>query len=170
MKRRAILLCSIAILLVLTSVASASPKPPKKFRIKGDTTYMEFHIFDPQIPPIILESEGESIRNIHGTFFMEEGIIPLPTDPPTFVNWGTLEITTKKGDYVRIEFSGGGDLETVIGTFEVVPGSSAHIGMTGTFAGLADQCVLPCDPFIDPECIQISEPDCEGFYVDFVFD
>jgi hypothetical protein len=170
MKRHVTLLCIVAVFLILTSVASASPEPPKKFRIKGDTTYMEFHIFDPQIPPIVLESEGQSIRNLHGTFLMTEGVIPLPTDPPTFVNSGILAITTKKGDHVLIEFAGGGDIETVSGQFEVVPGSSAYVGMTGTFAGLADACTLPCDPFSDPTCTQISEPDCEGFYVDFTFD
>lgn len=176
MKRRMILFCIIAISLVLTNVASASPKPPKKFRLKGDTTYMEFHIFDSVLPYMLIESGGQSIRNIHGTFEMTENVslIPVSPDPLIFHNEGTLWITTKKGDLVTVSFEGEVDVdaETVAGIFVVESGLGAYDGMPGTYAGFADQCALPCDPFdfFGPECTEIPEPDCEGFYVDFVFD
>lgn len=170
MKGRTILLSVAVLLLAFTTIASASPEPPKKFRIEGDTTYIEFHIYDSVPPYIILMSEGRSHRNLHGTFSMSEVAIPTSFDPVTFYNEGTLEIDTKKGDHIVIEFTGTGDIETVTGTFAVLPASTAYDGMTGTFTGLADQCVFPCDPFSDPNCTQVDEPVCSGFYVDFFFD
>ncbi len=164
MKRRMILLCVVAILLVLTSIASASPKPPKKFRIKGDTTYMDFSAF-----PFVFTSEGKSIRNIHGAFSMEEHVIP--SSPTTFTNTGTLWITTKKGPDWELEFVGSGDLETVVGHFSVVSGPTGYGDMAGTYKGITDQCDLGCVPFEEPECpLTFVDPDCPGFYVDFTFD
>ena len=172
MKKLTILICVLAILLVSTSAASASREQPTKFRIKGHTTLMDFQ----GLP--FLQSEGKAIRHITGTFTMDEYVLPVfdpenPYEPPSsFINWGTLTITTKKGDEVLIGFSGMSDEETVTGTFQVTSGTGVYedlIGAAGDYEGIADECDLPCDPLSDPNCVYIEDPDCDGFYVDFTF-
>jgi hypothetical protein len=164
MKKLTILICVLAILLASTGVASASPAQPKKFRIKGHTTIIDLTTFS-------ITSEGKVIQHIQGTFSMQETVIPLNQDLTEFLNFGILTITTKKGDAVVIDFSGSSDNETVQGTFEVTGGTGAYQGFTGggAYEGIADECVLPCDP-TQPGCGPIFDmPDCEGFYVDFTF-
>ncbi|MBM3134741.1 MAG: hypothetical protein FJZ89_05520 [Chloroflexi bacterium] len=165
MKRLLILVCVLALLLSLAGVASASPEPPKKFRIKGDTTLIDFQGF----PFVFLRSEGKAIQNIKGTFNMDETLIPLG---PPFTNSGTLTITTKKDGMVSIFFMGSSNYETVWGTFQVTGGTGYYatlVGAAGDYEGIADVCDLPCNPWSNPPCFVIEEPDCDGFYVDFTF-
>lgn len=165
MKKLTLLLCILAMLLALTGIAAASPEPPKKFRIKGDTTLIDFQGF----PFVVLKSEGKAIQHIKGTFTMDEIVIPFG---PPFANSGTLTITTKKDGTVSIWFVGASDGATVQGTFGVKSGTGVYKNLTGggTYEGIADACDLPCDPWSTPPCFVIPEPDCEGFYVDFTFD
>ena len=166
MRKRTMLMCALIMLLLLTGVASASPEQPKDFRIKGTTTLIDFK----GLPlSVFLKSEGRVIQDIQGTFTMNEWVLFGP-----FSNIGTLTITTKKGDRLSIAFEGFVDMvmENVWGTFGVTSGTGVYEGFTGSgsFDGTADHCDLPCDPFSDPKCVRIKEPDCDGFYVDFTFD
>ena len=165
MRKRTMLMCALIMLLVLAGVASASPAQPKYFRIEGTTTLIDFRGF----PSVFLKSEGRVIQHIQGTFTMDETVLFGPLS-----NIGTLTITTKESDRLSIEFAGSVDMakEEVWGTFEVTKGTGVYKGFTGsgTFDGTADDCVPPpCDPFSDPKCVRIKDPDCTGFYVDFAF-
>jgi hypothetical protein len=165
MKKLTILICVLAILLALTGVASASPAQPTKFRIKGYTTSVDLSGFDSFV--VGLESAGKVIRHIQGTFTIDEELLFFTNSV------GELTITTKKGDEVFIFFTGSSDGETVQGTFEVIGGTGAYQDFTGSggvYEGIADFCVIPCDPFADPTCRDTYVPDCAGFYVDFTFD
>lgn len=169
MKKPTILICALAILLVCATAVSASPHPPQRFRIVGVTTQISLEQFPPYI---FLQSAGKAIRHLKGTFIMDETVIPTGFESPSFINNGTLTLTTKDSDRIVMEFAGTSEGETVHGNFWVTDASSAYQYLRGggTYAGIADNCVLPCDPFSDPNCGPVFEmPDCDGFYVDFTF-
>ena len=173
MKKLTLLICVLAILLSLTGVASASPRQPKKFRIKGHTIdFVPIAMGDEECT-VWLMSQGKVIRHIHGTFKMDEFLhfhkncgalvwdFIMTGDMPTpYSNIGsTLTIWPKKGGEVGFSFDGGTDGETVSGTF--------YTGETevGQYEGVIDD----CDLYIPPEG-GLPSLVCTGFYVDFTFD
>ena len=149
-------------LLGLAGVASASPRQPRKFRIKGYTTSIDL---DFSVYPFVagLVSEGKVIRHIQGTFEMDEDLFFVVDESGNFIpleSSGWLTITTKKGDDVLIWFEGGPDPdgETISGDFWVDYGTGfyAELNGGGTYNGIPDDC--------DPVTLE-----CPGFYVDFTF-
>lgn len=173
MKKVAVLICVVALMLTLSSVVVASPYPPSKFRIKGETTLIDLSSIL-QIGYATLKSEGSVIQHIQGDFFMDERAYPLDPTFENFWNTGTLSVITKKSDLLELDFSGFSQGETVEGEFYVVAATGAYaslIGTGGIYVGIADACDLGCVPIVDPECpLFFPDPECSGFYVDFTFD
>jgi hypothetical protein len=174
MKKLTILICVLAMLLAFTGIASASPRQPQRFRIKGQTTGFYVDLTQPGPCTAIVWSEGKVIRHIQGTFDMEEylhfsedcvtvfqqfmaGDMPTPE-----YNQGTLKVFPKKGGTVEIGFIGDTDGEAVWGDFWVIYGTDFYEDLEGggTYEGIPDTCT------INPATFELE---CTGFYADYAF-
>ena len=170
MKKRVSLICVLIMLLVLTSVASATQAPPETFRIEGRTKLIDLT----SIPFAQVESKGKVRGDIKGKFTMDETVMPLNNPPTLFANSGTISIKGAKKSSLSIYLEGDSDLEAVSGIFEVLEGTGTWAGLneaTGEYDGIVDDCTVrthPCDPYTDPTCL-VFKPKCPGFWVDFTF-
>ena len=153
MKKAAIPLSLLALVLVMTGVASASPPEPGSFSTTGytDLTTYEFDTLPSGLTKFYLEAEGKPgpmcefwfhdpnlcgvSGYLNGTFtFVEWGIVDL--DPMTMegsgrgTNHGILTITSNDSQ-LTIRFDGRTDSQNVWGNYRILRGTGEYANFHG---------------------------------------
>jgi hypothetical protein len=145
MRKSALLLCVLVMLVSATAAASANRPETDSFTITGHTTDYKYWTGPNGRTWFHLTAEGDVVGYFNGTFtFEESGVVDL--DPETGVgsgrgtNTGVVTITTTEGQE-RVRFVGVTDSVSVWGKFTAAAedGSCGYAGLQGygTYKGNA---------------------------------
>jgi hypothetical protein len=145
MRKFALLLCILVMLIAATSAASAGKKEPDTFTIKGITQ----SLVTETLPSGITKFQTVATGTVSGNYFegaaftFEEtgiGSYDLTTYEARATNHGVMTITNGSTNVVVIRFDGQADFWSVRGHYRILQGTGQYAGLhsEGTYQGTTD--------------------------------
>jgi hypothetical protein len=144
MRKLALVLCVLVMLVAATTAASAGKPEPDSFTINGITESLVTDTMPSGITKFQTIARGTVLGYFEAAAFTFEETGIGSYDETTYqaraTNHGVMTITDGSGDVVVVRFDGQADLLSVWGNYRILDGTGTYAGLhsEGTYQGTTD--------------------------------